>query len=280
MMRPMQLSKTLLTLLAAAVLGAAGGASVFTLAGGSSGTTTTVRSAAPGGRAAVADERSAALSAGQVYARAKDSVAYVTADVVQQSQSPFGEAPQHGQATGSGFVVSTDGLVVTNAHVVEGATAIEVKIGDGTAHPATVVGRDESSDIALLRVGSGAQRLTPLTLGNSGAVRVGDPAYAIGNPFGLDRTLTTGIVSALQREISAPNGFAIKGVIQTDASINPGNSGGPLLNGQGEVIGIDSQIATGGNGSEGSVGVGFAIPSNSVRAIVARLERAAGAAGA
>jgi putative serine protease PepD len=274
MMPAMNSPKAITSLLAAAVLGAAGGAAVVTVVGAAH-TTTTVDAARAPGRVAVADAPAHALSAAQVYAHAKDSVAYITASVQQQSDSPFGSA-QQGQATGSGFVVSAGGLVVTNAHVVEGASTIQVKVGDGSAHAATVVGRDVSHDVALLKVDTGAQQPTPLALADSSAVEVGDPTYAIGNPFGLDRTLTTGVVSALQRQISAPNGFRIDGVIQTDASINPGNSGGPLLNAQGEVIGIDSQIATGGSGSEGSVGIGFAIPANTVRTIVAQLEHGAG----
>jgi putative serine protease PepD len=154
--------------------------------------------------------------------------------------------------------------------VVEGATAVQVKIGDGETHPAKVIGTDTSSDIALLKVDAGGQRLTPLALANSDDVHVGDATFAIGNPFGLDRTLTTGVISALDREIQAPNGFSIDGVIQTDAALNPGNSGGPLLDDGGLVIGVTSQIATSG-GTGGNVGIGFAVPSNTVRSVVKQL---------
>jgi S1-C subfamily serine protease len=133
------------------------------------------------------------------------------------------------------------------------------------------VGRDLSTDIAVLKVNPGDATLRPLPLGNSDHVQVGDPAIAIGNPFGYDRTVTTGIISALQRQIKAPNGFTIGHVIQTDAPINPGNSGGPLLNGRGEVIGINSQIATAGSG--GSIGIGFAVPINTAKRVVPQLER-------
>ena len=153
-------------------------------------------------------------------------------------------------ATGSGFLIDTEGHIVTNNHVVEGATKVEVKLGSSdTSHEAEVVGTDPATDVALLKVDVPADQQHPLALGNSSKVQVGDPVVAIGNPFGLDRTVTAGIVSALQRQIQAPNGFSISHVIQTDAAINPGNSGGPLIDADGRVIGINSQIQTGG-GSE------------------------------
>ena len=253
----MHAPKALLTFAAAALLGAAGGASVIAVAGdgGQTATTTIETNAAP--RVSVADR--GPLDPAQVYAQAKDSVAYVS------SQTSGGEA------TGSGFVVAKQGLIVTNAHVVEGATAVTVKVGDGATLPATVVGRDESTDLALLRVDR--QTLRPLAFADSGKLAVGDATYAIGNPFGLDHTFTSGVVSALDRQIDAPNGFAIDHVIQTDAPINPGNSGGPLLDDHGRVIGVNSQILNGGGSAEnGNVGIGFAIPSNTVRSIVAELE--------
>jgi putative serine protease PepD len=176
---------------------------------------------------------------------------------------------------GSGFVVDRSGRIVTNAHVVGGARRVRVQFGEDTPTiPGRVVGRDRSSDLALVRVLPRRVRggLHPLALADSGRVRVGDLAVAIGNPFGLERTLTAGVVSALGREIEAPDGFAIPGVIQTDAAINPGNSGGPLLDRSGRVIGVNSQIETGGAG-RGNVGVGFAVPSNVVRSVMAALER-------
>ena len=170
-------------------------------------------------------------------------------------------------------MVSDDGYIVTNAHVVEGANGqIKAKIGDGKTLDAKLVGQDASTDLALLKVS--ASNLKPLALADSSTVQVGDPAYAIGNPFGLDRTLTTGVVSALQREISSPNGFSIDDVIQTDAAINPGNSGGPLFNAAGQVIGVNSQIespARARAGQAGNVGIGFAIPSDTVKSVVAQL---------
>jgi S1-C subfamily serine protease len=157
--------------------------------------------------------------------------------------------------------------------VIEGADKIQVKLGESDKeYTAEVVGTDPASDLALLKVSAPSSELTPLTLGDSSKMEVGDPVVAIGNPFGLDRTVTSGIVSALQRQIQAPNGFSIDNVIQTDAAINPGNSGGPLINSAGEVIGINSQIETGGNGADGNVGIGFAIPINTAKEVISELE--------
>ncbi len=213
----------------------------------------------------------------QIYRQDGDGVAFIESEVpAQEAQplSPFG-APEEeggGTATGSGFVIDTEGHLLTNNHVVEGADRIQVKLGDSdTTYTAKVVGTDPATDLALLDVEAPASDLHPLTLGSSARMEVGDPVVAIGNPFGLDRTVTSGIVSALQRQIEAPDGFSITNVIQTDAAINPGNSGGPLINASGEVIGINSQIATGGGGN-GNVGIGFAIPIDTVRAEIHQLE--------
>ena len=201
---------------------------------------------------------SANLDARQIYDASKNAVTYIVADTPQ------------GQATGSGFVVSKDGLIVTTDHVVDGASQVQVKIGTSDkAQDATVVGADPSRDLALLKVDAG--NLPTLSLGDSSSVGVGDPTYAIGNPFGLDHTLTTGIVSALQRSLQAPDGATISGAIQTDAALNPGNSGGPLLDSSGQVIGVNSQIQTGSSsGAEaGNVGIGFAIPASTVKSFIA-----------
>lgn len=174
-----------------------------------------------------------------------------------------------GVATGSGFVVQTDGTIVTNAHVVGTSKAVTVRFDeDDDPLPAKVLGTDPSTDIAVLKVDpkTAGGRMQALPLAKEGDANVGDTALAIGNPFGLERTATAGIVSAVGREITAPNGFSIAGAIQTDAPINPGNSGGPLIDGAGRVIGVNSQIAT-GSGTNGNVGIGFAVPS----AIVARV---------
>jgi S1-C subfamily serine protease len=219
------------------------------------------------------DSSSAGLTVEQIYQRASPGVAFIQAKVTQQTSSPFGfPSEQQGVDTGSGFVIDKKGDIITNSHVVNGASDITVRFGNGDDIKAKLVGKDVSTDLALLRIDPKATKLHPLELGDSSKLRVGDPAIAIGNPFGFDRTVTSGIVSALQRQIDAPNNFTINNVIQTDAAINPGNSGGPLLNAQGQVIGINSQIATGGNGN-GNVGIGFAIPIDTVKAAIPQLEK-------
>jgi S1-C subfamily serine protease len=212
----------------------------------------------------------------QIYKADGDGVAFIESEIKPEetSFSPFGEPESSGggTATGSGFVIDGEGHVLTNNHVIENATKITVKLGESSkTYTAEVVGTDPGSDLALIKVDAPAGELHPLRLGHSAQMEVGDPVVAIGNPYGLDRTVTSGIVSALQRQIQAPNGFTIDNVIQTDAAINPGNSGGPLINAGGEVIGINSQIETGGNGN-GNVGIGFAIPIDTARAEIQELE--------
>ena len=238
------------------------------------GETTVVRtSPAPTSAARVADDRNEGLSVSDVYARAAPGVVQITSTATASENPtlyPFGQ-PVPQQALGSGFVIDKAGHIVTNYHVIEGADQIEVSFSNQDTLRATVVGSDPSTDLAVLRVQSSARGLAPLTFGNSDSVRVGDSVVAIGNPFGLRRTATAGIVSAVQeRTITAPNGYPIDHVIQTDAQINSGNSGGPLLNGRGEVIGVNTAIAT-AEGSSGSVGIGFAVPSNTVKEVVAQL---------
>jgi S1-C subfamily serine protease len=206
---------------------------------------------------------------GEIYDRAGPGVVFVQARGAQ-SQSPFGFGDESGIATGSGFVIDGEGYIITNAHVVEDADEVGVRFGENDLVDAEPIGTDPSTDIALIKVDPDDAELKPVPLGDSSKVNVGDPAIAIGNPFGYDRTVTTGIVSALQRQIEAPNGFSIDNVIQTDASINPGNSGGPLLDANGRVIGINSQIATGG--ASGSVGIGFAVPVNTAKSVVPQLK--------
>lgn len=172
---------------------------------------------------------------------------------------------------GTGFVLSKEGYIVTNAHVIEGATDLVVKMQDQSVWDAQVVGVAADKDIALIRIQAPPERLNPLPPGDSDGLEVGQKVLAIGNPFGLDLTLTTGIVSALNREIMSPSGRRVRGVIQTDASINPGNSGGPLLDSQGNVIGMNTAILSPGGG--GSVGIGFAVPVNTIRRIVPQLVR-------
>jgi S1-C subfamily serine protease len=210
----------------------------------------------------------------QIYQRDGQGVAFIQAQRPAGQASPFDPFGESGGgvATGSGFLIDTDGRVLTNNHVVSGAGQIQVKLGDSeTAYDAEVMGTDPATDLALLKVDAPSDQLHPLALGDSSKIEVGEPVVAIGNPFGLDRTVTSGIVSALQRQIEAPNGFAISNVIQTDAAINPGNSGGPLIDAAGRVVGINSQIETGGGG-RGNVGIGFAIPINTARDVVEQLE--------
>ena len=214
----------------------------------------------------------------QIYKADGNGVAFIESQIPATESSvlsPFGEPESSAgsTATGSGIVIDGEGHILTNNHVIAGANKIEVKLGaSNTEYTAEVVGTDPASDLALLKVKAPSSELHPLTLGDSSKAEVGDPVVAIGNPFGLDRTVTSGIVSALQRQIQAPNGFSISNVIQTDAAINPGNSGGPLINAGGEVIGINSQIETGGSGSAGNVGIGFAIPINTARSEIHQLE--------
>ena len=214
-----------------------------------------------------------ALSARDIYRRDAPGVVYIVARSVQQTQSPFDLFPrqQENEATGSGFVIDEGGHIVTNAHVVQAATDVRVKLSDSRTLAAKVVGTDIDTDLAVIKIDGKGLDLRPLRLGDSDTVHVGDPTVAIGNPFGLERTLTTGVVSALQRRIRAENGFTIDDVIQTDAAINPGNSGGPLLDATGRVIGVNSQIAT-ASGSEGNVGIGFAVPVNTIKRVVPALK--------
>lgn len=273
--------KLLLPLGLAAVIGGAGGATAVVALDRPSATTTTVTQAAAPSAAAsdtapVADTGGAALTAAQIYQRSKDAVAFITAEVTQQDPSAFGGGQaQSGTATGTGFVISKDGLIATNAHVIDGADTIRVKVSGRPAVTARVVGVDTSTDVALLKVDTNGASLPTLAFADSSAVQVGDGTFAIGNPYGLDRTLTTGVVSALHRSISAPDGSAISDVLQTDAALNPGNSGGPLLDVFGKVIGINSQIESSGSpagGTGGNTGVGFAVPSNTVKRVLAQLQ--------
>ena len=196
------------------------------------------------------------------------------AGTIYASASPAVVSIRAGNSTGTGFLIDADGRIVTNSHVVGESDRVEVRFGsDGDSIEAEVRGTDPSSDLALAEIDPGKvpAGVKPLRLADSSDVQVGDLAIAIGNPFGLDRTATEGIVSGVGREIQAPNGFSIDSVIQTDAPINPGNSGGPLLDDAGRVIGVNSQIETGG--SQGNVGIGFAVPSNAVREVVPALMR-------
>jgi S1-C subfamily serine protease len=267
-------------LVGVAVLGglvALGAAALTGQLGGDTSTTVVRPSASFGGTAAASDD---ALTVAEIYERAAPGVVQITSTAavsdpptrvvpVPVPAPSLPEPPQ--QALGSGFVIDKTGHIVTNYHVIEGAEEIEVSFSNQDTLTAKLVGSDPSTDIAVLRVEASSRGLTPLDFGDSDDVRVGDPVVAIGNPFGLDRSATSGIVSSVQeRTITAPNGYPIDHVIQTDAAINRGNSGGPLLNDKGEVIGVNSQIST-AEGSSGNVGIGFAVPSNTVKNVVAQL---------
>jgi S1-C subfamily serine protease len=218
-----------------------------------------------------ASEKATGLTVSDIYRKAGPGVAFISAQIVQQTSNPFGfPEQQRGTATGSGFVLNSEGYIATNAHVVDGASNVRVRFGHGASVPAKIVGKDLSTDLAVIKVDPSKVKLTPVPLGSSSSVRVGDPVVAIGNPFGYEDTVTSGIVSALGRQIESPNTFTIGHAIQTDAAINPGNSGGPLLDAAGRVIGINSQIATGGGG-KGSVGIGFAIPVDLAKKIFPQL---------
>lgn len=251
-----------------AVVAAAGGL-------GSSQKTVTVVQPAPLAPSSSSSRSSSGLTPHEIYDRAAPGVVYITSTIVRQTESPFGfyrgEGEQQGQATGSGIVIDGKGTILTNWHVVQNAVKVTVSFENHQTVEAKVVGTVPSSDLALLHVSAEGIKLHPIPLGDSSKAQVGEPVLAIGNPYGFARTLTTGVVSALQREITAPNGFAIDNVIQTDAAINPGNSGGPLLNAAGEVIGINSQIESGNGG--GSVGIGFAIPINTAKEHLPQLEK-------
>jgi S1-C subfamily serine protease len=228
---------------------------------------------APLAEPAVSPGSAKGLTVNDIYTQDSPGVAFIQATQAPQQPTPFNPfgGSGGGTATGSGFVIDRSGHILTNAHVVNGASKITVQLGNGDSTPtvpAQVVGKDESTDLALLKVNVPAGQLHPLALGDSSATRVGDPVVAIGNPFALDRTATAGIVSALQRQIKAPSGFTINNVIQTDAAINPGNSGGPLIDAAGRVIGINSQIES---QSGGNVGIGFAVPINTARDVVNQL---------
>jgi putative serine protease PepD len=250
----------------AALAGGGVGAGAVALTHDDATTATITTTVAAGGTTNVANDT---LSVGQIAKATTKKVVEIDATTSSGSSSfPFGQGNGSSSAEGTGFVYDAKGDIVTNEHVVADASSLTVKFSDGSTYKATLVGKDPSTDIAVIHVNAPASKLSPLTLADSSNVSVGDGVVAIGNPFGLDGTVTTGIVSALGREISAPDQTPIEGAIQTDAAINHGNSGGPLLDMKGRAIGITSQIQSEGGGNDG---VGFAVPSNTVRTIVAQL---------
>jgi putative serine protease PepD len=236
-------------LVAGACIGAGGGAATYVVLSSGKGKTVvrqvTVSDAQP-------TSNSANVSVQSIYRLTHKGVVEITAS----------------QGQGSAFVYDGDGHIVTNAHVVDGTSSVSVKFWNGKTFAARVVGTDASTDLAVLKVDAPLSELFPLSLGDSSNLVVGDEVVAIGSPFGLEGTVTSGIVSALHREMTSPNRFAIDNSIQTDAAINHGNSGGPLLDARGKVVGVNSQIESNSGGNEG---VGFAIPSNTVSSIASQL---------
>ena len=251
-----------LSLLAAACVGAGGGAVAYaTLSDGSTVVKqVTVQPSEP------IVSSSAPLSVNQIYRRAYRGVVEITV-TTSAAASPFGGSGT-AKAQGSGWVYNSSGNIVTNEHVVDGASSISVRFWNGKTYSASVVGTDKSTDLAVIKVDAPSSELHPLSVGNSADLQVGNGVVAIGSPFGLEETVTSGIVSALHRAIEAPNNFTINDSVQTDAAINHGNSGGPLLNAQGQVVGVNAQIRSDSGGNEG---VGFAIPSSTVRSIATQL---------
>jgi putative serine protease PepD len=265
--------RVLIPMMVAALVGAATASVVFAVAGDSSRgrVARTIARPASGSTAGVAKDVSATTpTATQVYQRDASGVVSIKATTADGGDS------------GTGIVLNDEGLILTNNHVISEGTSISISPGKSTSatRSASVVGTDPNSDLALIKVNPSGLGLQPLKLVSSNSVQVGDSVYALGNPYGLDETLTKGIVSALGREISAPDGATIKNVIQTDAPLNPGNSGGPLLNAEGDVIGVNSQIASDAARTEGSqpgsTGVGFAISSNTVAEVVKAIESGGG----
>lgn len=204
----------------------------------------------------------------EIFRKASPSVVYVTKTELRRRSVFSLDVLEIPSGSGSGFVWGRNGLVVTNFHVVAGANSLQVKLQDGSEYEAELIGIAPEKDLAVLRLLDPPEGLVPLPLGDSSELSVGRKVLAIGNPFGLDTTLTTGVVSALGREIRAPSNRRIRGVIQTDAAINPGNSGGPLLNSLGQLVGVNTAIFS---PSGASAGIGFAIPVNTVREVVPQL---------
>jgi putative serine protease PepD len=274
---PLPSLRSFAALVAAAVLGGAVAVGATALLGGFEGDTTVVtqtEAAAPSQQAVSAGDH---MSISEIYKRAAPGVVQITSTTTPRPSSFFGDqfnGPPE-QALGSGFVLDKAGHIVTNYHVVQGSNEINVSFSNRDTVQATIVGSDPSTDLSVLRVRVPANALTPLPLGDSDRVEVGDQVVAIGNPFGLARTATAGIISAVQRLITSPNQFTIDHVLQTDAPINHGNSGGPLLNTAGQVIGVNTQIETGDptGTATGNVGIGFAVPSNTVKNTVSQLLR-------
>ncbi|MCW3047050.1 MAG: hypothetical protein JWO74_1334 [Solirubrobacterales bacterium] len=262
-------------LITTALLGGLASAGALAVAGvlGGNGSTTATTVVQSSSADVSGGTSSTSLDAKAIYTSASAGVVDITATGTGSSQAnPFGQGgSSQSTATGSGFVVDSKGDIVTAAHVVDGATSIKVTFSDGTSRTATLAGKDDATDVAVLKIDPSGLTLHPLTLGSSASLHVGDALVAIGSPFGYQESLSTGVVSGVDRTIQAPNGFTVAHAIQTDAALNPGNSGGPILDSSGRVIGVADQIATGGS-SDQSSGVGFAVPIDLIAAELGRLE--------
>ena len=261
---PARTGLLVVAILVAAIFGAAVGTATYALLG--DGSKTVVREIVTQGEPTA---RTSATSVNAVYQKVGNGVVEINATTTTGSSNfGFGGSSQTQEAQGSGFVYDEHGDIVTSEHVIDGATAISIRFTNGARYKATLVGADTSTDLAVLHVDAPSDMLDPIPLGDSTALEVGDEVVAIGSPFGLEETVTSGIVSALHREITAPNQATITDAIQTDAPINSGNSGGPLLTMAAEVVGVNAQIesASGGNN-----GVGFAVPSETIRTVVPQL---------
>jgi S1-C subfamily serine protease len=262
-------------LAAVGLLGAAAALGGAWALGGFESGTTTIREVTPSPYLSAASSFAAGkpLSISEIYDRSAPGVVQITSTSRTVEVDPFFGfgVPRVQRGLGSGFVYDKAGYILTNYHVVRGAQKIQVSFSNNDSMKARVVGVDPSTDLAVLKVDADSRALRPLPLGNSDAVKVGQAVVAIGNPLGYDRSVTAGIVSALDRPLQSPNGFSIQDVIQTDAAINQGNSGGPLIDAGGRVIGINTAIATGNTGASGNIGIGFAIPINTVKNVVSEL---------
>jgi putative serine protease PepD len=261
--------KQLATMTAALVVAALGGG----LIGGAIVALVRDDDSEPTAAAVPASNTSFAPSVSALYKRVAPSVVEITVTAGDESSDvipePFGPPEgQQPQGTGTGWVYDSEGHIVTNHHVVAGAETVEVRFADGTEATARVVATDSSTDVALLELEEEQDKAAPLTRGSTESLEIGDPVVAIGSPFGLEGTLTTGVVSGLDRKLTAPDGFTIDDGVQTDAALNPGNSGGPLLDGRGRVVGMNSQIATESGGNDG---IGYAVPIETVESVVSQL---------
>jgi S1-C subfamily serine protease len=253
-------------LVVAAGIGAGGGAATYAaLSDEGAGTRTVISSPTAAESPQPAASTSESKSVSEIYEQTYKSVVEITS--ISSQSTPFGQEEQ-ARGQGSGFVYDAEGHIVTNQHVVDGAETVSVRFWDGSTYDGTVVGSDPSTDLAVIKVEAPANVLEPLALGKSDDLTVGETVVALGSPFGLEGTVTSGIVSALHRQMTAPNNFTINDSIQTDAAINHGNSGGPLVNGAGEVVGVNAQIESESGGSDG---IGFAIPSKTVESIVPQI---------